>query len=358
MSRRTISPCGFFAWATKVKASADVPPMARAVREHGTEGLKFRTMISVAPLMLSLILSAAQAQTVEFIHTDALGSVVAITDSLGQVTERREYEPYGVQLAPTTDDGPGYAGHVQDAATELTYMQQRYYDPQLGIFLSVDPVAAYDKPISNYCRYCYGRNNPYSFVDPDGKDAFYFQDVRTLVIPVHFTGSAATAANIDRISKRMSGLKSDWGGMRVVLQVLDKPGGRGTNIMNLAPEFDYVNYYNAGEGVNGFGGNKGHINSSRPHWIGAVVHDIMHFAGAEEGYKESGAREDRFGEPGDGYSINHIMADRRGTRLTAGDHEKIVNNETTQVRSLSGFKGVRRIYSRHDALKSNNGGSR
>ncbi|WP_342769020.1 RHS repeat-associated core domain-containing protein [Solilutibacter pythonis] len=39
-------------------------------------------------------------------------------------------------------DRVGYAGHVMDSATGLTYMQQRYYDPMLGRFLSVDPVTA------------------------------------------------------------------------------------------------------------------------------------------------------------------------------------------------------------------------
>ena len=41
------------------------------------------------------------------------------------------------------EDGPGYTGHVTDAATGLVYMQQRYYDPMIGQrLLSVDPVVA------------------------------------------------------------------------------------------------------------------------------------------------------------------------------------------------------------------------
>jgi len=113
----------------------------------------------------------AQAQTtIKYVHTDALGSVVAVTDQSRNIIERREYEPYGQQLTPALQDGPGYTGHLQDAATNLTYMQQRYYDPELGKMLSVDPVTAYQKPITNFCRYCYARNNPYKFVDPDGRD--------------------------------------------------------------------------------------------------------------------------------------------------------------------------------------------
>lgn len=62
----------------------------------------------------------------------------------------------------------GYTGHVMDAATGLTYMQQRYYDPQVGRFLSVDPVTADGKTGTNFNRYKYASNNPYKFVDPEG----------------------------------------------------------------------------------------------------------------------------------------------------------------------------------------------
>lgn len=88
------------------------------------------------------------------------------------VIERREYEPYGRQLTPTpVEDGPGYTGHVSDAATGLDYMQQRYYDPQVGRFLSVDPVTTDLKSGSNYNRYSYANSNPYGFSDPDGRQA-------------------------------------------------------------------------------------------------------------------------------------------------------------------------------------------
>jgi RHS repeat-associated protein len=58
---------------------------------------------------------------------------------------------------------------VQDAATGLTYMQQRYYDPLIGRFLSVDPVTALDDPVGYFNRYVYASNNPYRFRDPDGR---------------------------------------------------------------------------------------------------------------------------------------------------------------------------------------------
>jgi hypothetical protein len=48
-------------------------------------------------------------------------------------------------------------------------MQQRYYDPEIGRFDSVDAVTAYEKPLTHFNRYLYVLNNPYRFVDPDGR---------------------------------------------------------------------------------------------------------------------------------------------------------------------------------------------
>ncbi|MCI4567113.1 RHS repeat-associated core domain-containing protein [Lysobacter sp. CFH 32150] len=106
---------------------------------------------------------------VKYQHTDALGSPVAVTDASRVVLERSEYEPYGKVLNRPVHDGPGYTGHVEDAATGLTYMQQRYYDPGIGRFLSVDPVTADGNTGGNFNRYWYANNNPYRFKDPDGR---------------------------------------------------------------------------------------------------------------------------------------------------------------------------------------------
>ena len=114
-------------------------------------------------------IGSAHAQTVEYIHTDALGTPVAVTDVNRNVIERNEYEPYGALLNRPISDGPGYAGHVMDAATGLSYMQQRYYDLGIGRFLSVDPVTADGNTGGNFNRYKYAANNPYRFFDPDGR---------------------------------------------------------------------------------------------------------------------------------------------------------------------------------------------
>jgi RHS repeat-associated protein len=102
-------------------------------------------------------------------HTDALGSPVARTNSSGQVLSRTRYEPYGNTAAGTNPTGIGFTGHVNDADTGLVYMQQRYYEPIAGRFLSVDPVVTDGKDGSFFNRYVYANGNPYRFKDPDGR---------------------------------------------------------------------------------------------------------------------------------------------------------------------------------------------
>ncbi len=122
-----------------------------------------------APL-LAAACDAAATGRVTYFHTDAQGSVVALSDENGEIIERRYYEPYGAIMEGTAN-GPGYTGHLHDEATGLVYMQQRYYDPVLGKFLSVDPISESAQTGAGFNRYGYASNNPYRFVDPDGRCA-------------------------------------------------------------------------------------------------------------------------------------------------------------------------------------------
>lgn len=109
------------------------------------------------------------SESVSYRHTDALGSPIAATGDFGSLDQRTEHEPYGKMLNRANDNRPGYTGHMMDKGTGLVYMQQRYYDPFIGKFLSVDPITALSNPAVMFNRYKYALNNPYRFMDPDGR---------------------------------------------------------------------------------------------------------------------------------------------------------------------------------------------
>ncbi|MES2403694.1 MAG: RHS repeat-associated core domain-containing protein [Pseudomonadota bacterium] len=116
--------------------------------------------------------SGGIARVWRFQDTDALGSVIRQTDKYGNDFPDTAvvYDAWGGMHGATPQDGPGYTGHVEDADTNLVYMQQRYYDPSVGRLLSMDPVDASGTDGSNLDRYWYAKDNPYRFTDPDGRD--------------------------------------------------------------------------------------------------------------------------------------------------------------------------------------------
>ncbi|WP_260473384.1 MULTISPECIES: RHS repeat domain-containing protein [Stenotrophomonas] len=170
---------------------------------------------------------AAIAQTtVTYIHTDALGSVVAESDANGKVIKRYDYEPYGAVVGGQVTDGPGYTGHVSDSATGLSYMQQRYLDPELGMFLSVDPVTAHDGPVNQFNRYRYANGNPYKFKDPDGRIVETVWDVANIAMGASSAYSNFSQGNIGAGVVDSVGVAIDT----VAAAVPFVPGGAGASI--------------------------------------------------------------------------------------------------------------------------------
>jgi RHS repeat-associated protein len=116
------------------------------------------------------VLAEVNGGSATYDHTDGLGSPVAQTNASGALLNRTRYEPYGAVAAGNTGT-IGFTGHVNDNDTGLVYMQQRYYDPVAGRFLSIDPVTTDARSGRGFNRYAYAVNNPYAYVDPDGRES-------------------------------------------------------------------------------------------------------------------------------------------------------------------------------------------
>lgn len=90
-----------------------------------------------------------------------------------QNSGKQHYRPYGSSIEGEQDDA-GYTGHKFDTDLGLSYMQARYYDPVIGRFLSNDPVGFLGhlnglQGPQGFNRYAYVNNNPYRYIDPDGR---------------------------------------------------------------------------------------------------------------------------------------------------------------------------------------------
>jgi RHS repeat-associated protein len=101
--------------------------------------------------------------TTYYFSQDHLGSTTALTGTTGKLVERITYDGYG-NSASSTRTRYGYTGRERDTLTGLMYYRARFYDPQLGRFISEDPIGLF----GGINSYAYVENNPLRFIDPEG----------------------------------------------------------------------------------------------------------------------------------------------------------------------------------------------
>jgi len=128
------------------------------------------------------------ATEMNWIHADRLGSVVALTNESGVIREKLAYDVWGKRRSASDNvstpdsldgqtDNRGFTGHEMLDQLDLVHMNGRVYNPQLGNFLSGDPIIQDHENGQNYNRYSYVFNNPTNLTDPTGFLAFDGQSV-------------------------------------------------------------------------------------------------------------------------------------------------------------------------------------
>jgi RHS repeat-associated protein len=116
------------------------------------------------------LLAVVRPGGARFYHADGLGSIRALTDEGGAVTDRYSYEAFGELLNHTGVDLNTYlfAGEQLERASALYNLRARWMDPSVGLFASVDPiVGALSNPTSLH-PYTYASGNPVLLTDPSG----------------------------------------------------------------------------------------------------------------------------------------------------------------------------------------------
>jgi RHS repeat-associated protein len=108
---------------------------------------------------------------IRYYHQDHLSSTTAITNSTGALVLRNNNAPYGEDAASEGKAEVKYKFTDKEKdGTGLYYFGARFYDPEVGRFISVDP----NKDGMNWYSYC--GNNPVKYVDPTG---MYYEATRT-----------------------------------------------------------------------------------------------------------------------------------------------------------------------------------
>ena len=99
------------------------------------------------------ILNASGAEVVSYAY-DAWGKVLSVSGSLSSTVGAAN--PFR------------YRGYYYDTETGWYYLNTRYYDPNVGRFLSPDTILGANGGLLGYNLYAYCNNNPVMFSDPSG----------------------------------------------------------------------------------------------------------------------------------------------------------------------------------------------
>ncbi|MDH5557842.1 MAG: hypothetical protein OEZ03_10855, partial [Alphaproteobacteria bacterium] len=125
-----------------------------------------------------------------FYGVDHLGSVRLVTDAAGAVANRYDYDAFGNWEATsyeTVANPFGFTARERDAESGLMFYRARYYDPEIGRFISEDPIG-FEAGDLNLYRYVY--NNTVILTDPTGQ--LTAMQVHTIVT---VAGAVAVAGN-------------------------------------------------------------------------------------------------------------------------------------------------------------------
>jgi RHS repeat-associated protein len=105
-----------------------------------------------------------------FYHNDHLGGVNVVTDATGVRVQLNEYDSWGSvsRASGSVDPDTGFTRQKLDPECRLYYSGGRYYDAEIGRFVSAGPFVQTPYDPQNLNRYSYVVNSPPNYVDPDG----------------------------------------------------------------------------------------------------------------------------------------------------------------------------------------------
>jgi RHS repeat-associated protein len=108
-----------------------------------------------------------------------LGSTRVVTNAAGAKIAEYKFAPYGEKEVASGDGTEyGFTDKAEDESTGLSYFGARFYDPEVGRFITQDPV----KSGRNWFAYCL--NNPLRYIDPLGLDTETTETSETTITTV------------------------------------------------------------------------------------------------------------------------------------------------------------------------------
>jgi RHS repeat-associated protein len=148
------------------------------------------------------LISQRQASGVSFYGYDGHSSVRFLTDATGNVTDRYDYDAFGILLGSTetTANVYLYSGEQYDSDLGLQYLRARYMRAETGRFWGMDSYEGSAREPRSLHKYLYVNANPINAVDPKGHDGLTLNlpgtSISTAILSVLALISGLIFANI------------------------------------------------------------------------------------------------------------------------------------------------------------------
>ena len=124
------------------------------------------------------VFAVKYAGSTYFYRKDAQANIVALLDNTGAVVVKYKYDAWGKCQTIVVDTNATeianlnpfrYRSYYLDTETELYFLKTRYYDPEIGRFMTIDDISYLDpESINGLNLYAYCLNNPVMMVDNRG----------------------------------------------------------------------------------------------------------------------------------------------------------------------------------------------
>ncbi|SHM88022.1 RHS repeat-associated core domain-containing protein [Anaerosporobacter mobilis DSM 15930] len=141
------------------------------------------------------VISVETSGNISYYRNDEKHSVADILDTAGKVKDTIEHDEYGVIANPEVVSTGGnifaYTGHVYEESTGLYYAKARYYDAEIGRFVSEDSYRGEANDPASLNLYGYVKNNPVKYMDPSGNSQLEIAK-DAIIILVFIVGSICT----------------------------------------------------------------------------------------------------------------------------------------------------------------------
>ena len=115
---------------------------------------------------------ACPSYTLHWVGADHLGGTIRVLNGSFAALDGMRYKPYGEDrdTGSSLNTDRKFTGQTEDEAAGLYWYASRAYDPEIGRFVSPDPIVPTPGNPQALNRYSYVYNNPLRYTDPSGHD--------------------------------------------------------------------------------------------------------------------------------------------------------------------------------------------